>query len=127
MPVAQSVVGYFPDSVVKDLQQGSGLRNETLELPLEPGGASRLRVRRSDVEEVRLGPSAKGHTSVQLILKAEAQYDFVSVAPREEELLTPIRDPAFWYGPWRPGPIVIYIGPIYRQKQLGVFTLVADK
>lgn len=120
MPVAQSVVGYFPDSVVKDLQQGS-LRQEIVELPLEPGGHSQLRVRRSDIDEVRLGPSAKGHTSVQVVLKTGASYEFVSVAPSDEQLLTPIRDPAFWYGPWRPGPIVIYIGPIYKQQQLGVF------
>lgn len=126
MPVAQSVFGYFTDAIVKDLQQGSGLRSETVELPVEPGKSkSQIRVRRSDIEEVRLGPTSKGHTSVQIILKPEASYEFVSLAPREEDLLTTIQDPVFGhFPPWRPGPIVIYAGPTWRQQLNGTFQVV---
>ena len=124
MAIAHSVVGYFPDSVVHDLQQGKGLQNETLELPLQPGQAgSKVRVKRSDVDEVRVGPSIKGHSSVQLILKPEASYDLVSAAPTERDLLTAINDPALIHGGTIPR-FVIYASPVYKQTGSGTFTLV---
>jgi hypothetical protein len=124
MAIAQSVVGYFPDSVVQDLQQGKGLHNKTLELPLQPGQAgSKVRVRRDDIDEVRVGPSTQGHTSVQLILKPEANYELVTAPPTEENLLTAINDPALTHGPGNLR-FVIYVSPAYKQTEAGAFKLI---
>lgn len=124
MAIAQSVVGYFPDSVVSDLKRGKGLHNETLELPLQPGQAgTKVRVQREDIDEVRVGPSTKGHTSVQLVLKPETNYSLVTTPPTEDAILTPINDPALTHF----GPnlrFVIYAGPIYKQSEGGIFTQV---
>jgi len=123
MAIAQSVVGYFPDSVVSDLQHGKGLHDETLELPLQPGQAgSKIRVQRGDIDEIRVGPSTKGHTSVQLILKPAANFQLVTAAPTEETLLTAIHDPALTHGPSNLR-FVIYVSPVYKQTGSGVFKL----
>lgn len=122
MPVAQSVVGYLPDSILNDLKQGKSPKNQPLELPMQPGqSGSRIRIRPEDIEEVRVGPSAKGHTSVQLILKPQANYELVSAAPSEEHALAAIHDPSFVYGAI-PIRFVIYAGPIYRNEG-GTFKL----
>lgn len=122
MPVAQSVVGYLADSVVNDLKQGKGLGNQSIELPLQPGqSASRVRVQAKDIDEVRIGPSGKGHTSVQFILKPEASYELVSAAPSEENTLAAIHDPSFVYG-ISPLRFVIYAFPVYKNES-GTFKL----
>jgi len=126
MPEAQSVIGFVPDAVAKDLHEGRGLGKEMLELPLDPGKhGALLRVQRNDIQEVRVGPSSGGHTSLQLILKSDASYEFVAKAARGAEGLTAIQDPAFWYGLGRLRWFVIYAGPIFRQEQPGVFQQVA--
>ena len=126
MSEAQSVIGYVTDDVAKGLQAGKGLGNEVLELPLDPGkNAALIRLQRNDIQEVRVGPSTGGHTSLQLILKADASYDFVSKAPKGAASLTSIQDPAFWYGLGRLRWFVIYVGPIFRQTTAGVFKQVA--
>jgi hypothetical protein len=70
---------------------------------------------------VRVGPSSGGHTSLQLILKPEASYELIATAPSATESLTAIQDPSFWYGLGRLRWFVIYVGPIFRQLQPGVF------
>ena len=128
MPVSQSVIGYVPDEVAKELHEGRGLATELLELPLDPGKHSaHIRIRRNDIHEVRVGPSSGGHTSLQLILKPEASYDLVGKAPSDAESLTAIQDPTFWYGLGRLRWFVIYAGPIFRQQQPGVFQQVEAK
>ena len=122
MATAQSVIGYVPDTVAKELHEGRGLGKELLELPLDPGKhAAQIRVRRNDIHEVRVGPSSGGHTSLQLILKPEASYELIATAPSATESLTAIQDPSFWYGLGRLRWFVIYVGPIFRQLQPGVF------
>ena len=81
MTSAQSIVGYVPDAVAKELDQGKGLRDQTLELPLDPKqGAAKLRVKLNDIEEVRVGPSAGGHTGLQIVLRPEAKYEISATA-----------------------------------------------
>ena len=121
MADSQSIIGYVPDAVAKDLHDGRGLTKELLELPLDPGKqAAHIRVKRNDIHEVRVGASSGGHTSLQLILKPDASYEFVAKASITEGL-TAIQDPAFWYGLGRLRWFVIYVGPIFRQVQPGVF------
>jgi hypothetical protein len=125
MATAQSVIGFVPDAVAKELHEGRGLGKELLELPLDPGkNSAQIRVRRNDIHEVRVGPSSGGHTSLQLILKPEASYELVATAPGDTESLTAIQDPSFWYGLGRLRWFVIYAGPIFRQQQPGVFKFV---
>lgn len=113
MASAQSIVGYVPDAVAKELHAGKGLRDQTLELPLDPGkGAAKLRVKLNDIEEVRVGPSAGGHTGLQVVLRPEAKYEVVATAIGKD--FQAIRDPVFWYGLGRPGWVAIFVGPIYR-------------
>src|SRR5581483_1326087 len=98
MPLAQSVVGYLSDSALKDLQAAAH-KNATIELPLEPGKqGSHVQVQRADVDELRLGPSANGYTSVQIILKPKANFNFVSAGPLQEDVLSVLRDPSYIYG-----------------------------
>jgi hypothetical protein len=126
MSAAQSVIGYVSDEIAKGLHAGQGLGKDQLELPLDPGKhAAHLRVHTNDIQEVRVGPSKGGQTSLQLILKAEASYEIVSRAPQGTEL-TSIQDPAFWYGLGRPRWFVIYVGPIFRPTKTGVLQLVAQ-
>jgi hypothetical protein len=126
MPVAQSVIGYVPDAVAKELHAGRGLGKEVLELPLDPGKHSaQIRVKHSDIAEVRVGPSTGGHTGLQLILKPEATYEIFGVGSVGADELTAIQDPSFWYGLGRLRWFVIYVGPILRPTALsGGFKLV---
>jgi hypothetical protein len=121
MPLAQSVVGYLPDSLLKDLSQAGAHKSNTIELPLEPGKqASHIQVQRSDIDELRLGPSANGYTSVQIILKPKATFNFVSAGLQQDDMLSVLRDPSFIYGLGRLQWIAIYVGPILRQQD-GIF------
>ena len=125
MAMAQSVIGYVSDAVAKDLHEGRGLGKEVLELPLDPTkNAAHIRVKRSDIGEVRMGPSAHGQTGLQLILKPEASYELVATASKGEDALTAIQDPAFWYGLGRLRWFVIYVGPIFRPTAAGGFQVV---
>jgi hypothetical protein len=127
MAESQSIIGYVPDAVAHDLQSGKGLGKGPLELPLDPGKkAAHIRVNPNDIHEVRIGPSSGGHTSLQLVLKPEADYEFVAKASKAEGL-TAIQDPAFIYGLGRLRWFVIYVGPIFRQQQLGVFKQVVEQ
>ena len=79
MSASQSVVGFVSDAVAKGLHDGKGLGHEVLELPLEAGKqGTHLRIQRKDIQEVRVGPSSGGHTSLQLILRPDATYDLVA-------------------------------------------------
>ena len=124
MSEAQSVIGYVPDAVAKELQAGRGLGKEVLELPLDPAkNAAHIRVKHSDIAEVRVGPSTSGHTSLQLILKPEATYELFGI--KSSGVLTAIQDPSYWYGLGRLKWFVIYVGPILRPTaQVGGFQLV---
>lgn len=124
MAESQSVIGYVPDAVAKELAAGRGLGKGPLELPLDPGKqAAHIRLDPQHIHEVRVGASSGGHTSLQLVLKPEATYEFVAKASGIEGL-TAIQDPAYWYGLGRLRWFVIMVGPIYRQLQPGSFKLV---
>jgi hypothetical protein len=113
------VIGYIPDSVAQQLRTGRGMTDDTLELPLEPGKReTRVRIRRADINEVRLGPSTEGHTGVQMVLKPDARYELVAESGAGDPLRS-IADPAYWYGLGRLRWFVIYAGPIFRPVENG--------
>jgi len=110
MNAAQSVIGYVPDAVAKELQQSGKIGTDTIEMPLQPGKqAALLRVRHADVAELRLGPSRDGHTSVQLVLNPGAKYEFVHTTSAD---FTTLNDPGLAYFP-NPGAVAIFIRPKY--------------
>ncbi len=67
-----------------------------IELPLEPGSDIIVRIRHSQIEEVRVGPSRDGYTGLQLILKPNATYELVAAVSAADESRAPVFDPAFW-------------------------------
>ena len=117
---AQAVVGYLPDALVKELRSGQGLGKHRLELPLDPGKGASVHVQPSDVQEVRVGPSHGGQTSVQLVLRPGAEYDIVTKATVKSDALTAIADPGLTSVLARLQWFVIYVGPIFRQDGGGV-------
>jgi hypothetical protein len=118
MSAAQSVIGYVPDAVAKELQSSGKIGGDTIEVPLEAGKQhSLLRVKHADVEELRLGPSRDGHTGIQIVLKANAKYETVHTSSTD---LTALRDPGLSHFPW-PGPIVIYVRPRFTPGNVGQF------
>jgi hypothetical protein len=124
MSAAQSVIGYVPDAVAKELQHSGKIGRDTIEVPLEAGKqGSLLRVRHADVAELRLGPSRDGHTGIQIVLNPGAQYETVHTSNTD---LTALRDPGLFYHPW-PGPIVIYIRPRFTPStKIGEFHAVKE-
>jgi len=123
MSASQSVIGYIPDKTVEELRQSGKLgAKDLIEIPLEAGKQeSLLRVRHQDVEELRLGPSRDGHTSVQIVLKPGAQYEYTRTATAD---LQALRDPGLLFPFW-PGVIVIYVRPRFTLTN-NVFTEVKD-
>lgn len=124
MSAAQSVIGYVPDAVAKELQQSGKFGKDTIEVPLEAGKqASLLRVRHADVAELRLGPSRDGHTGIQIVLNPGAKYETVHTSSTD---LATLRDPGLWHYPW-PGPIVIYVRPRFTPGSVGEFKAVKEQ
>jgi len=127
MSAAQAIVGFLPDSVAKELHAGRGFSQEQLAVPLDPGkGATSLRVRPADIHEVRLGPSRDGHTSVQLVLKPDADFEIVGKASLSADALITLADPGLASVLARLQWFVIYAGPVLRQDATGQFREVAQ-
>ena len=68
----QSLIGFVPDEYASQMGNSPAVG---IELPLEPGSDVIVRIRHSQIEEVRVGPSSDGYTGLQLILKPNAGYD----------------------------------------------------
>ncbi len=110
MQVAHSVIGFVPDDEAKRLQAGG---SDVVEVPIQAGKRETLvRIKQQDVDEVRLGPSRGGHTSVQLMLKPGASYDYV-LKPSADDFMQ-IFEPGLHYG-GRP-PINVIMVPNLSQK-----------
>ncbi len=109
MQTAHSVIGFVPDGELKSLQAG-GTSGQDLEIPIEAGKDEHLvRIRRPDVDEVRTGPSQGGHTSVQLVLKPGASYQYV-INPASEDFAR-VFDPGLHLGAFRLPINVIFARP----------------
>jgi len=118
---AQSVIGYVTDDFAGQLGQVPAVG---IELSLEPGSDVILRIRHSQIEEARVGPSSGGYTGVQLILKPNATYELYAMVSAADESRAPIFDPAFWQRLLWSHRFVFTGPPIFRPDASGRFQLV---
>lgn len=121
MSAVHSIVGYVPDEFAREMGDSPAVG---LELPLEPGSDIIVRIRHSQIEEVRVGPSSDGYTSLQLILKPDASYELYAMVSTADELRAPVFDPEFWSKVVSRGRLV-FTGPIFRPDASGRFKAVA--
>jgi len=92
---ALAVTGYVSAELVSELTDGAWISSgKRAEIQVQPGMDEVLmRVDASDVHEVRCGATSKGHTVVQLILKARAQVETVVKTVASLEGITRLNDP----------------------------------
>lgn len=118
MKAVQSLIGFVPDDVARQLGESPAIG---IELPLEPGSDVIVRIRHSQIEEARVGPSSDGYTGLQLILKPNATYELYAAISAADESRAPVFDPGFWRRLlWRRR--LIFTGPpIFRPDASGRF------
>ncbi len=121
MNAVQSLIGFVPDSFA---QQMGNSPATGIELPLEPGSDVILRIRHSQIAEVRLGPSSDGYTGIQLILKPNATYELFAAVSTADESGAPIFDPAFWQKLLWARRLMFTGPPIFRPDSAGRFQMV---
>lgn len=108
-----AVIGYLPDATAKAAAKG-GLK-EALRVSLEQGkDHAQVHIEPGDVLGVLTGPSQKGETSVQVLLKPGASVQTVSRSSLTD-WLRPIGD---WnlHTPVRPPLVVIYVHPQFVKQ-----------
>ncbi len=121
MSAVQSLIGFVPDSFVAQMGESPAVG---IELPLEPGSDVIVRIRHSQLEEARVGPSSDGYTGLQLILKPNATYEVFATVSTADESRAPIFDPAFWYKLLWLRRMIFTGPPIYRPDSSGRFQAV---
>ncbi len=121
MHAVQSLIGFVPDDFVRQMGDSPAVG---IELPLEPGSEIIVRIRHSQIEEVRVGPSSGGYTGLQLILKPNATYELYAAVSAADEARTPIFDPAFWQKLLWMRRLVFTGPPIFRPDASGRFQTV---
>src|SRR5579883_2246707 len=89
-----SLIGYVTDQFADQIGE---LPSTGIEVALEPGSEIILRIRHSQIEELRVGPSDDGYTAIQLLLKPDATYELFAMISVADESSAPIFDPQFWY------------------------------
>ena len=107
-----AVIGYLPDAAAKAAAKG-GMK-EPLRVSLELGkDQSQVHIEPGDVLGVMLGPSQKGETSVQILLKPGASVQTVS-----RTSFTDWRGIPDWnlVNPGRPPIVAIYVHPQYVKE-----------
>jgi len=117
---AQSVIGYVPDEFVQTMGNSPATG---IELPLEPGSEIILRIRHSQIEEARVGPSSDGYTGIQLILKPNATYEMYAMVSVADDAKAPVFDPAFWQK-LLSARRTVFTGPVFRPDRTGRFQAV---
>ena len=123
MSAVQSLIGFVTDEFA---QQMGDLPATGIELSLEPGSEIILRIRHSQIEEARVGPSSDGYTGVQLILKPNATYELYALISAADETKAPIFDPAFWQKLLWMRRLIFTGPPIFRPDAAGRFRAVKD-
>jgi hypothetical protein len=118
MNSVQSLIGYVPDAVARELGKSPAVG---IELPLEPGSDVLVRIRHSQIEEARVGPSSDGYTGLQLILKPNATYELFATVSTADESRAPVFDPAFWYKLLWTRRLTFTGPPIFRPDASGRF------
>jgi len=108
-----AVVGFLPDAAAKAAAQGHP--KTALEVRLDQGSDEmHVSIQPGDVIGVLLGPSQKGETAVQVLVKPDAKLNTVTRGTAADLLLKPIRDPGLFR--LRPPVNVIYYDPRLVQK-----------
>lgn len=123
MSSVQSLIGYVPDEFVRQMGDSPAVG---IELPLEPGSDVIVRIRHSQIDEARVGPSSDGYTSLQLILKPNATYELYATVSVAEESRAPVFDPAFWYRLLWARRAIFTGPPIFRPDASGRFRVVSQ-
>jgi hypothetical protein len=118
MNSAQSLIGFVPDAFARELGKTPAVG---IELPLEPGSEVIVRIRHSQIEEARVGPSSDGYTGLQLILKPNATYELFATVSTADESRAPIFDPAFWQKLLWMRRLIFTGPPIFRPDSSGRF------
>jgi len=117
MSEVHAVVGYLPDAAAKAAAQGQ--LKDALQVRLEQGSDEmHVKINYADVLGVLTGASAKGETSVQVLLKPGAKVDTVSRGAAADLFLRPIRDLNLF--PFRVPINRIFIDPQLVQKLIGL-------
>jgi hypothetical protein len=114
-----AVIGYLPDAAAKAAAKG-GLK-EPLRVSLEQGkDNAQVHIEPGDVLGVMMGPSQKGETSVQILLKPGASVQTVSRSAATDWL----RGIPDWslVNPGRPPIVVIYVHPQYVKQLVDLST-----
>ncbi|MBV9440999.1 MAG: hypothetical protein JOZ24_13520 [Candidatus Eremiobacteraeota bacterium] len=123
MHSAPSLIGFVPDAFAQQMGDSPAVG---LELPLEPESEIIIRIRNTQIHEVRVGPSSGGYTGLQLLLKPHASYELFAAVSADEEERPPIFDPAFWQRLLLLRRTVFTGPPIYRPDAAGRFRAVAE-
>src|ERR1700688_2004515 len=121
MNSVQSLIGYVTDDFARQMGEIPAVG---IELSLEPGNDVILRIRHSEIEEARVGPSSGGYTGVQLILKPNATYELYAMVSTADESRAPIFDPTFWYKVLWTRRLIFTGPPIFRADASGRFQAV---
>jgi hypothetical protein len=86
-----AVTGYLPDKTARELKPGHA---GSLDIAPEREHADVfMRIRGSDITEVRTGSSVNGHTLVQLLLRDGAQVETVIRTTADSKGITRFNDP----------------------------------
>jgi hypothetical protein len=117
MNAVQSLIGFVPDAFAAQMGDSPAVG---IELPLEPGSDVIVRIRHSQIEEARVGPSSGGYTGLQLILKPNATYELFATVSADESR-APIFDPAFWQKLLWARRLIFTGPPIFRPDSSGRF------
>lgn len=121
MNAVQSLIGFVPNDFVRHMGETPATG---IELPLQPGSEIIVRIRHSQIEEVRVGPSEDGYTGLQLILKPKASYEVIAMVSAADESLAPIFDPAFWQKLLWMRRLIFTGPPIFRPDASGILQAV---
>lgn len=121
MNAVQSLIGFVPDAFVEHMGASPAVG---IELPLEPGSDVIVRIRHTQIEEARVGPSSGGYTGLQLILKPNATYELIATVSTADEGRAPIFDPAFWHKILWTRRLIFTGPPIFRPDASGRFRAV---
>jgi len=120
MNAVQSLIGFVPDDYARQMGDSPATG---IELPLEPGSDVIVRIRHSQIEEARVGPSSDGYTGLQLILKPNATYEIYAAVSTADESRAPVFDPAFWQKLLWMRRLIFTGPPIFRPDASGRFRL----
>src|SRR5579863_2421291 len=118
MNAVQSLIGFVPDDYARQMGESPAVG---IELPLEPGSDVIVRIRHSQIQEARVGPSSGGYTGLQLVLKPNATYELFAAVSTADESRAPIFDPAFWYKLLWMRRLIFTGPPIFRPDASGRF------